>query len=54
MVFDICRHVVRDLHEAKDAFQSYFLILATQARSIQLWLERKGRVKTCLDVEMVN
>ena len=35
MVFDICRNVLRDLHDAEDAFQATFLILARQARSIR-------------------
>ncbi len=35
MVLDVCRNVLRDDHEAEDAFQATFLILARQARSIR-------------------
>ncbi len=34
MVLDVCRNVLRNDHEAEDAFQATFLILARQARSI--------------------
>jgi RNA polymerase sigma factor (sigma-70 family) len=35
MVFNVCRNALRDLHDAEDAFQATFLILARQARSIR-------------------
>jgi len=35
MVLDVCRNVLRDDHEAEDAFQATFLILARHARSIR-------------------
>ncbi len=44
MVFDICRKVLRDLHEAEDVFQATFLILARQARSIR----KRGSVASWL------
>jgi RNA polymerase sigma factor (sigma-70 family) len=34
MVFDVCRKILGDAHDADDAFQATFLILATRARSI--------------------
>lgn len=44
MVLDVCRNVLRDEHDAEDAFQTTFLILATQARSIR----RRGSVASWL------
>jgi RNA polymerase sigma factor (sigma-70 family) len=35
MVMDICRQVLRTPHDAEDAFQAVFLILACRARSIR-------------------
>ena len=35
MVLRVCRNVLRDSHEAEDAFQATFLILALKARSIR-------------------
>ncbi len=35
MVLDVCRNVLRDDHEAEDAFQATFLILARHGRSIR-------------------
>ncbi len=34
MVFDVCRKILRDSHDAEDAFQATFLVLAASARSI--------------------
>ena len=34
MVLDVCRKILGDDHDAQDAFQATFLILATRARSI--------------------
>jgi RNA polymerase sigma factor (sigma-70 family) len=34
MVFDICKQILDNTHDAQDAFQATFLILATRARSI--------------------
>jgi DNA-directed RNA polymerase specialized sigma24 family protein len=34
MVFDICLKILGNAHDAQDAFQATFLILATKARSI--------------------
>ena len=44
MVLDVCRNVLRDAHDAEDAFQATFLILARQARSIR----RRGSVGSWL------
>ena len=44
MVLDVCRNVLRDYHEAEDAFQATFLILARQARSVR----RRGSVAAWL------
>lgn len=35
MVFDICKNSLGNFHDAQDAFQSTFLILATKAASIR-------------------
>src|SRR5260370_9859467 len=34
LVFGVCQRVLRDFHEAEDALQATFLILARKARSI--------------------
>ena len=44
MVFRVCRDVLHDLHDAEDAFQATFLVLAHQARSIR----QKGSVASWL------
>src|SRR5262245_64010081 len=35
MVYNVCRQLLRRPHDADDAFQAVFLILATKARSIR-------------------
>jgi RNA polymerase sigma factor (sigma-70 family) len=35
MVLSVCRRIIRDRHDAEDAFQATFLILATRASSIR-------------------
>jgi RNA polymerase sigma factor (sigma-70 family) len=35
MVLDVCRKILGDAHDAQDAFQATFLILATRAKSIR-------------------
>ncbi len=35
MVLDVCRKILADAHDAQDAFQATFLILATRAKSIR-------------------
>src|SRR4051794_36227623 len=35
MVLDVCRNILRDHHNAQDAFQATFLVLASRAGSIR-------------------
>src|SRR5262249_57987084 len=35
MVLDVCQSMLRDLHDAQDAFQATFLVLAARAGSIR-------------------
>ena len=44
MVFDVCNKVLDNPHDAQDAFQATFLVLATRARSIR----RQGSVGSWL------
>ncbi len=44
MVFNICLRILGNVHDAQDAFQATFLILATKARSIM----RQGSVGSWL------
>lgn len=53
MVLRICRSILRDQHDAEDAFQATFLILARQAASIRSrssltsWLHGVARRVAC-------
>ena len=59
MVLRVCRTVLRDAHEAEDAFQATFLILALKARSIRgrdsltSWLYQRG-LQRCGDCAVVR
>ena len=44
MVFRVCRHLLGHTHDAEDAFQAVFLVLAQKARSIR----RRGSVASWL------
>src|SRR3954468_2818673 len=44
MVLRVCRSVLRDAHDAEDALQAVFLVLANRARSIR----RRGSVASWL------
>ena len=46
MVFDVCRRVLDDVHDAEDGFQATFLVLADRATSIV----RRGSVASWLGV----
>ncbi len=59
MVMGVCRKIVRDEHEAEDAFQATFLVLAIKGRSLWVrdslgpWLHRVAcriAVRTRLDL----
>ena len=44
MVFRVCRNVLHDAHDAEDAFQAVFLVLANRAKTIR----RRGSIASWL------